>query len=363
MKRDTTAANAAIHEVEVELELERQQKSEYGELKRRVREAGLLKPQPWYYTYKIITVLGMLAIGVAVALIIHNPWLLLLDAVFLGFVSTQQGLLAHDVAHWQAFHGRRANQIANLCFGNLLLGVSYTWWTTKHNQHHATPNHLEDDPDINFPMLVFATEQIAAKARWLRPLISVQAFAFLLLLPFQSLNVRYHSIKHLFGPKARVPYLQGTAIGIHLGLYFLLLWYIGWPLAVAFFVVHQATFGLYNGSVFASNHKGMAIVKPGERLGFLREQVLTTRNVKGQPLVDFWTGGLNYQIEHHLFPNMPRNRLKEAQVLVRAFCAEYEIEYYETGLIRSYGEILAHLHRMSAPLRHSGALGLPAGVD
>jgi fatty acid desaturase len=107
----------------------------------------------------------------------------------------------------------------------------------------------------------------------------------------------------------------------------------------------------------------MAIVKPGERLGFLREQVLTTRNVKGQPLVDFWTGGLNYQIEHHLFPNMPRNRLKEAQVLVRAFCAEYEIEYYETGLIRSYGEILAHLHRMSAPLRHSGALGLPAGVD
>ncbi|MEO9256517.1 MAG: acyl-CoA desaturase, partial [Tepidiformaceae bacterium] len=82
----------------MELDLERRQTSEYGELKRRVREAGLLKPQPWYYTGKIITVFGMLAAGVVIALVIHNPWLLLLDAVFLGFVSTQQGLLAHDVA-------------------------------------------------------------------------------------------------------------------------------------------------------------------------------------------------------------------------------------------------------------------------
>lgn len=347
----------------MELDLEQRRTSEYGELKRRVREAGLLKPQPWYYTAKIITVFGLLFAGVALALVLHNPWLLLLDAAFLGFVSTQQGLLAHDVAHWQAFHGRRANQIANLCFGNLLLGVSYTWWTTKHNQHHATPNHIDDDPDINFPMLVFATEQIASKAHWLRPLISVQAFAFLFLLPFQSLNVRYHSIKHLFSGTARVPYLQGAAIGLHLALYGLLLWYIGWPLAIAFFVVHQGTFGLYNGSVFASNHKGMPIVKPGERLGFLREQVLTSRNVKGQPIVDFCTGGLNYQIEHHLFPNMPRNRLREAQVLVRSFCIEHDIEYYETGLFRSYGEILSHLHRMSAPLRHPGTLGVSAGID
>lgn len=336
--------------------------SEYGELKRRVREAGLMDAQPRYYAYKVVSVLGMVTLAVAGALYFRNPFFLLADAVFFGFVSTQLGLLAHDVAHWQAFRGRRMNHLANLVFGNVLLGVSHTWWTTKHNQHHATPNHLDDDPDVNFPMLVFATEQIATRARWLRPVVAVQAYIFILLLPLQSLNVRYHSIKHLFGSKARTPLAQGAAIGLHLGLYVLLLSQLGWGMAIAFFVVHQAAFGVYNGSVFASNHKGMPMVSAGERLGFLREQVITSRNVKGSLFMDFWLGGLNYQIEHHLFPNMARNRLKDARGLVMEFCAEHGISYYETGLFRSYGEILGHLHRVSAPLRRGGAFSFPASA-
>jgi|SRR6185437_8668664 len=328
--------------------------TEYGELKRLVKEAGLLDAQPAYYTYKTATTLGMLAIGIAVAFLVHNPIVLIADAVFMGFVSTQLGLLAHDVAHWQAFRGRRTNHLANLFFGNLLLGVSHSWWTTKHNQHHATPNHMDEDPDINFPMLVFAAEQIATKARWLRPVIAVQAYFFVFLLPFQSLNARYHSIKHLWTKKATMPWLQGAAIALHLAFYALLLWQLGLGMGIAFFCIHQAVFGLYNSSVFASNHKGMEMISKDGRLGFLREQVVTSRNVRSHPVTDFWAGGLNFQIEHHLFPNMPRNRLKDAQVLVREFCGEHAISYYETGLFRSYKEILSALNRASASLRGGG---------
>lgn len=337
--------------------------TEYGELKRIVKEAGLLEAQPAYYTLKTTTALGMLVIGVAVALFAHNPFVIIADAVFMGFVSTQLGLLAHDIAHWQAFRGRRMNHVANLLFGNLLLGVSHSWWTTKHNQHHATPNHLDEDPDVNFPMLVFAAEQIATKARWLRPVIALQAYVFVFLLPFQSLNARYHSIRHLRSPKANMPWLQGAFIFMHLALYALLLWQLGLGMGIAFFCVHQAVFGLYNSSVFASNHKGMEMISKDSRLGFLREQVVTSRNVRSHPITDFWAGGLNFQIEHHLFPSMPRNRLKDAQVLVREFCHEHGISYYETGLFRSYGEILSALNRASASLRGGGMRTASAATD
>jgi fatty acid desaturase len=86
-------------------------------------------------------------------------------------------------------------------------------------------------------------------------------------------------------------------------------------------------------------------------LDFLRKQVLTSRNVRGGPFVDFALGGLNYQIEHHLFPNMPRANLRRAQPIVAAYCAERGIPYAQTGLVESYRQALAHLHEVGRPLR------------
>jgi len=118
-----------------------------------------------------------------------------------------------------------------------------------------------------------------------------------------------------------------------------------------FILVQQALFGLYMASVFAPNHKGMLVVGRDEVMDFLRLQVLTARNVRAHPITDFWYGGLNYQVEHHLFPSMARNQLREAQVIIRKFCEEQQISYYETGMVNSYVEILDYLHIVSAPLR------------
>jgi fatty acid desaturase len=85
-----------------------------------------------------------------------------------------------------------------------------------------------------------------------------------------------------------------------------------------------------------------------EELDFLRTQVLTARNVRGNWFLDYWYGGLNYQIEHHLFPTMPRNRLRYAKPLVERFCAERGIAYHETSIGGSYKEIFQHLRRSSA---------------
>ncbi|MGW1607598.1 fatty acid desaturase family protein, partial [Streptomyces eurythermus] len=77
----------------------------------------------------------------------------------------------------------------------------------------------------------------------------------------------------------------------------------------------------------------------------------TSRNVRGGRLTDALLGGLNYQIEHHLFPGMPTPHLRRAQVIVRAYCAEIGVPYHETGLIHSYREALTHLHRVGEPIR------------
>jgi fatty acid desaturase len=95
----------------------------------------------------------------------------------------------------------------------------------------------------------------------------------------------------------------------------------------------------------------MPILTADDQSDFLRRQVLTSRNVRGSMLVDFALGGLNYQIEHHLFPSMPRPNLRRSQAIVRDFCRQHGLAYCETTLLRSYAQALQHLHDVGRPLR------------
>jgi fatty acid desaturase len=114
--------------------------------------------------------------------------------------------------------------------------------------------------------------------------------------------------------------------------------------AIAFIAVQQGLFGLYLGCAFAPNHKGMPVLSEQDNLDFLRRQVLTSRNVSGGWLVESLLGGLNYQIEHHLFPSMPRPALRRCRPLVRAFCAQLGLLYCEKGLTASYADVLRNLN-------------------
>jgi fatty acid desaturase len=97
----------------------------------------------------------------------------------------------------------------------------------------------------------------------------------------------------------------------------------------------------------------MPTIPPGTKLAFLQRQVMTSRNVRGNWFIDFLLGGLNYQIEHHLFPNLPRPNQRKVRALVRAHCAESGIHYTETTLFGSYAIVLRHLHALGAPLRRA----------
>ena len=158
------------------------------------------------------------------------------------------------------------------------------------------------------------------------------------------------SLKALFNGTVKNRRLEGALLILHAVGYLSALLIVLSPLqAVAFLLVHQALFGVYLGMTFAPNHKGMP--HPTGDEDFLRKQVLTSRNVRGGWLTDAALGGLNYQIEHHLFPGMPTPNLRKAQPIVQAYCAEVGVAYEQTGLIRSYRQALQHLHQVGAPAR------------
>jgi fatty acid desaturase len=331
----------------------------YAELKRLVKQKGLLDRQPAYYAAKIPVTLALPAVSVASLLIFGATWLQLLNAAFLAFAFVQVGLLAHDFGHRQfSFRAPWKNDWATLVLGNLLIGISRQWWIDKHNEHHGHPNQIDADPDIEIPLLAFEEGQALDKRGFARFVVKHQAILILPLSLLQAVSLHRNSIRYLMRREARRPLAEALTLGAHFALYFGLLFSVLEPLqAVLFVAVHRGLFGLFMVSIFAPNHKAMPVLESGSRMDFLRRQVLTSRNVVAHPITDFWYGGLNYQIEHHLFPRLPRNRLREVQSIVKDFCRDHAIDYHETSVLGSYKEILEHLHEVGAPLRAASKAG------
>jgi len=326
--------------------------SDFARLSRRIVAAGLLKRRPGYYAVRLSAVSAAFAGGWAMFFVLGDSWWQPAVAVFLAFVYGQMALVAHDVAHRQVFRGRRPSGIAGRLFGNLGVGMSYGWWMDKHTRHHANPNHEELDPDVAPDILVWSREQARVAKGLPRFIGRYQAQLFFPLLTLEGFNLRVSSIRALRSPTMKHWGSEAGLLLAHIVLYLGALFLVLSPgKALAFLLVHQALFGVYLGCTFAPNHKGMPTLTGGARPDFLRRQVLTSRNIRGGALIDFLLGGLNYQIEHHLFPSMPTPHLRRAQVIVRAYCAEIGVPYHETGLVRSYAEALRHLRRAGEPLR------------
>jgi fatty acid desaturase len=332
----------------------RRRGNDFVELSRWVRRAGLLRRRYGYYVVRIAVNLLLLAAGVVAFVLLGDSWWQLLTAVLFAGMFTQFAFIGHDAGHRQIFRSRHRNDLVGYAHG-VVTGISYEWWVGKHNQHHANPNHEDQDPDLEIPALAFSEEQARTKRGPLRWVAKYQAFLFFPLLLAEAVMLRIASVQAVLRREVKATWLEASLLAVHVFGYLAGVFLVLSPLkAVLFIVVHQGLMGVYLGCSFAPNHKGMPILRTGDQLDYLRKQVLSSRNVVGGRWVDGLLGGLNYQIEHHLFPSMPRPNLRRAQPLVREFCARSGIPYYHCGLFASYAQILRHLHTVSAPLRRAG---------
>jgi fatty acid desaturase len=315
--------------------------ADYQELAIQIREAGLLNRRAGYYGIKIGLTVAAFGAGWAALLVIGRSWAVLGIAAFLGIMSTQLGFVCHDAGHQQVFRSRRANWLLGLAIGNALMGLSFSWWMCKHSAHHAHPNQVGRDPDIG-DGLVGNNRSARLLSRW-------QAGLFFPLMVLRSSGLYTSGIQKLVRQRDRAAAGEGLLIALYVAVYLTVIAWLLSPLqAVAFIIVQQAVFSVYLGCSFAPNHKGMPLIEGDPVMSFVRRQVITARNVSGCWFTDLVLGGLNYQIEHHLFPTMPRPNLRRAQSIVRPFCIANGFGYCEETLVGSFRQALQHLRTQAA---------------
>jgi fatty acid desaturase len=306
-----------------------------------VRAMGLLERRAGYYRAKITLTLAAYAGGWALFVLAGNSWTALAVAPLLGMIFTQLGFIGHDAGHNQVCSTRARNRVLGLAVGNALIGLSFGWWVPKHNAHHAHPNEIGRDPDIGEAAPLTPGDRPGPIASWLA---RWQAPLFFPLMLLRSSGMHVLGIKRLCQRRDHTCATEAALLLLHAAVYLTLVLTVLSPLkALAFIATQQAVFSVYLGISFAPNHKAMPIIEPATGASFARRQVTTARNITGGPLVTFMLGGLNRQIEHHLFPSMPRPNLPRVQALVRDFCTTTNLGYSEENIIESFRQIIHHL--------------------
>jgi fatty acid desaturase len=203
------------------------------------------------------------------------------------------------------------------------------------------------DPDIALTAIAFTPERAARhRSRLMRWLVARQGWYFFPILLLEGLSLHKDGISRILSRgKIQRRWVEISFITFRLGGFAALVFLVLPPeKAVAFLAVQLGVFGLYMGSSFAPNHIGMPRVSPNLKLDFLRRHVLMSRNISGGALMSVFMGGLNYQIEHHLFPSMARPYLHKAQPLVAAYCAAQGVPYTCTTLWHSYRIVIGYLN-------------------
>jgi fatty acid desaturase len=286
----------------------------------------------------------MAAAGLFTMAWLGQSWWQLMVAAYFAVVFAQLAFIGHDAGHQQIFRSRRWNDHIGRLISNLGVGLSYRWWVDKHNRHHSRPNDLAYDPDVQRNVLAWSADQASEQRGVLRFVARHQRALFVPLLTLEAINLHVGSVRVL---RSRVAgrWTEASLLIAHAAICSAVLLVVMSPLhALAFVGIHQAALGLYLGSSFAPNHKGMPTYDGDAPKDYLRRQVLTSRNVRGGRAVGLILGNLNYQIEHHLFPSMPSHQLRRCQPIVKRFCAAHDVAYCETTLAQSYARVLRYLH-------------------
>ncbi len=321
----------------------------FAPLVRIVTDNGLLHRRRRQYAVMIGANLALLGATAAAMVAVGPSWWQLALAVPLAVLSARTGFIGHDAGHKQIARSHRANRLLGLLHGNLLIGMSHGWWVSKHSRHHAHPNDVERDPDVGNGVLAWTREQADDRRGLARWFAGHQHLTFFPLLLLEALNLKVSSWLDLRARRGSGVLVEAALLVVHTVGYVAFLLAVMTPgQALAFAAVHHALFGLHLGCAFAPNHKGMPMPAPGERWNHLQRQVITSRNVRGGRVTDWLLGGLNYQIEHHLFPSMPRQALPSAQPLVRAHCLAVGLPYTEESALDSYRHALHHLRSVGS---------------
>lgn len=326
--------------------------AEYETLLGEMKERGLFGRTYWHYGLcAAFAVLGIAA-SLYIVTLTDNALIQFCNAIFFGFCSVQIGMIGHDLSHGEVFKSPGVNRFVSSAVWGILGGLSEYHWFNKHNRHHTSPNHIGHDPDVDIPFM-FTEKQVAAKSAFLRKwVLPYQHYffwiSFVFLYPW-NIFLGMRSILSNLSPRTVT---EIFLMVIHFAvLFFILFAYLPWHIALLFLGTAFIALGIYIGFAFAPNHKGRDELAQNETF-LWTHQIKLTRNIYPSRLVFFLLGGLNFQIEHHLFPTMSRLKYWNARPFIQEFCDAKGLSYHQTSWIGSLVEMHTSLKREALARRN-----------
>ncbi len=319
----------------------------YRKLRETVIKEGILDRDYLYYTFHISLSLGAFGFCLYKLFTADSvPHIIIWSILFALFAVQVAGGNVHEGAHRAIFKSTFWNDVIGY-LASAPFGIGYSYWKVKHNKHHAHPNEEGEDPDVELPILSFTKERYNTKKGLANLFKKYQVWLYYPIGLLVFISLRTQSLKFYsrnFTPKLipeMILFFAGNILWFGFPFYFFAL-----PKAIIAVLVINFTSGFYLFNIFAPNHKGMPHVKKGTKMSFLEQQVITSRNLSANWFWDYLYLGLNYQIEHHLFPNCPRNKLQLITPHLLKICKQLKLEYTVVSPLQQNQIILGELHKI-----------------
>jgi len=322
----------------------------YAELRRTIIAAGLLERRYGFYIAHTSFCFVLLLIGVALPFVLPASFVWsAIASIVIGFAMVQIGLIGHDAGHLEIFGSTKKNWLLGQLCWSVLTGISFWYWNDRHNRHHGHTNDMEKDPDLQGGgpfAIAFTEEEATARHGWRRVFVKYQVVFVLLGWMLYTFAFRAEgwlfAIRKLKGTRRL---FEITLLALNIVLWLAFIKVLGWQ-GFGIFLAANIVGSVYFVATISPNHNGMPMWAMGIKLSFLERQVLSSRDLTSHPVWDFLYGGLNYQIEHHLFPTIPRVNLKRAQAIIQPFCEAHSLSYTISEPLTVYWEVFLELRRV-----------------
>jgi fatty acid desaturase len=309
---------------------------------------GLFKPS-LFWTFKLLFWVPAFFISYVLLMVLPVGPLWCLLALLASMAMLTMGFVGHDAGHYALSKKRWVNDVWGQVAMTVICGMCFGYWRWRHNQHHARCQEVGGDPDMQFSVVFSVYPESASWHTALgRFFLRTQKYSFWPLTSLYWTKLRCNAVRDVF----KRPH-ETRVDRFFLPLHWLVLivapglWLGFGPVLLAYITISCIS-SVMTASVFVPNHIGMPMVAPGAKMSHLEQQVVTSRNVTNAPLLDFYYGGLNSQIEHHLFPRVPHNRYRKMRPHVRAFCEKHGFSYREESLYGALAAVGRHLGEMTA---------------
>jgi fatty acid desaturase len=306
---------------------------DYRALNRRIRREGLYATNHLWYVGKYAMLVAFLA----------SSWVLapeepMIAGLLLGLFCQQAAFIGHDLGHGSVMtkesgwlFRRKYKNWGAWVIGNVCFGVDGLHWSEKHSAHHLVNLRYGEDPQNgHLPWILYEAGEIPYYEASHGPLSRFQRkwlrYQHLLMIPLMLVYGKLNILKSQKRLVKRGQYFRLFGIGLHLSIWAALLMRASNP--VLFLVVALAMCGIIHIQILLS-HAYMPRFTEEEqrRIGWIRYQVVGTQNVDTTWYDGWFHGGLQYQIEHHLFAAVPRHNLPKIQPWVMDFCARHGLPY------------------------------------